>query len=173
MDDIMRRRLTVVTASVAEYCHAVESCDNMGKEAFVRGMLSVLPRIYLEFAGVTDFEDNSLEFGYTADYVDEDYYNRLRMRMEQLLGPDDTFLETFEEDMKYSDSPIAASISESLADIFQVLYNFLAASREADDMQLAGVFNECLENFRSYWGQTLVNVLRPLHHLCFSGMTAE
>ncbi len=40
------------------------------------------------------------------------------------MGEDDVFLETFEEDMKYSDTPVAASVSESLADIFQPLYNF-------------------------------------------------
>jgi len=167
-DDSARRRIIGLTAVVAEYCHTLENMENSDRDTFVAAMLDSLPRIYWEFANIPEIVDNSLEFTYFPDYVDEDYYNSIRLRMEQLLGPDDTFLETFEEDMKYSDIPIAASISESLADIFQHLYNFLAASREADDDQVSAVFNECRENFRSYWGQTLVNVLRPLHHLRYS-----
>ncbi|HBL34318.1 MAG TPA: DUF5063 domain-containing protein, partial [Porphyromonadaceae bacterium] len=29
----------------------------------------------------------------------------------------------------------------------------------------------CVKNFRTYWGQKLVNVLRPLHTLLFSDAT--
>lgn len=106
---------------------------------------------------------------YYGSYVDEDYYENVRRHMEQLLGPDDVFLETFEEDMKYSDTPIAASIAESLADIFQPLYNFVAIVRESDGEELEGAYRECHDNFAAYWGQTLCNVLRALNHLYYRG----
>ena len=85
--------------------------------------------------------------------------------MAALLGEDDTYLETFEEDMKYSDTPIAASIAEGLADIYQDLYNFLSPVRDSDGALAAPALVECRENFASYWGQTLTNVMRPLNHL--------
>lgn len=104
---------------------------------------------------------------YYSSYVDEDYYEGVRLHIETLLGPDDTYLETFEEDMKYSDTPIASSISESLADIFQPLYNFISVVRDSDGEDLEGAYRECRENFVSYWGQTLCNVLRALNFIYY------
>ncbi len=81
------------------------------------------------------------------------------------MGEDDVFLETFEEDMKYSDTPVAASISESLADIFQPLYNFISVVKDSEGDNAAGAFRECKENFESYWSQTLCNVMRALNNI--------
>lgn len=112
-------------------------------------------------------EDYDSDMGYYGSYVDEDYYNSVRRHMGQLLGPDDVFLETFEEDMKYSDTPIAASVSECLADIFQPLYNFISIVKDTEGEQLEGAYRHCHEEFVSYWSQTLVNVLRALNHIYY------
>ncbi|MDE6578646.1 MAG: DUF5063 domain-containing protein, partial [Muribaculaceae bacterium] len=81
----------------------------------------------------------------------------------------DTFLETFKEDMKYSDSPIAASIAESLADIFQPLFNFASIVRDTEGDSIVEAFLQCKENFEEYWSQTLCNVLRALNHVKYRG----
>lgn len=96
------------------------------------------------------------------------FYDSVRRNVETLLGPDDIFLETFEEDMKYSDTPIAASISECLADIFQPLYNFISVVKESEGEQSLAAYRDCREAFASYWAQTLCNVLRALNHLYFN-----
>ena len=85
-----------------------------------------------------------------------------------MLGPDDVYLETFEEDMKYSDTPIAASVSESLADIFQPLYNFISVVRDSEGENLETAYKECRDNFVGYWGQTLCNVMRALNNIYFN-----
>lgn len=70
--------------------------------------------------------------------------------------------------MKYSDTPITASISEDLSDIYQDLKNFITVFERGvtDNMNDALYF--CIENFKSYWGQKLVNVLRALHSLKYT-----
>lgn len=169
-DDQLRGRLLGVTAIASDYCVAVESAREADKDEFVMTMLNLLPRLYLEF---TDISLENLppvldEGEYFTSYVDEDYYESVRRHVEALLGPDDTFLETFEEDMKYSDTPIAASISESLADIFQPLFNFISLVKDTEGESVADAFRECKENFESYWAQTLCNVMRPLNHLRYN-----
>ena len=84
------------------------------------------------------------------------------------MGPDDIFLETFEEDMKYSETPIAASISESLADLFQPLYNFISVVKDSEGDKLVEAYINCKEDFISYWSQTLCNVLRALNNVRYS-----
>lgn len=159
-----RARMFNITALASEYCSMLENARELDRDQFVKGMCLLLPRIYHSFLDLeADEADSGLDLSYYPDYVDEYFYDSVRRNAETLLGPDDTFLETFEEDMKYSDTPIASSISECLADIFQPLYNFLSVSRESEGEQSGGAYRECRENFDSYWGQTLCNVLRALN----------
>lgn len=187
-DNNLRHRLLGVTAVAAQYCTTVENAAETERRDFIASMLQLLPRLYLEFFDITpatsrpestsDDPDALIslsddEIPYYGSYVDEDYYDSIRRHIEQLLGPDDIFLETFEEDMKYSDTPIASSISECLADIFQPLYNFVSIVKESEGDELVGAYTECHENFAGYWGQNLCNVLRALHNLYFSSNNEE
>lgn len=162
----IQARLIALTRLSAEYCAACENAAEMEKDEFVDRMLDILPRLYWEFSDI-DAEDSILEEfpGYYADYVDEDYYDSVRRHIEMVLGPDDMFLETFEEDMKYSETPIAASIAESLADLFQPLFNFISVVKDSDGDNMTEAFMQCKDDFRSYWSQTLCNVLRALNHI--------
>ncbi len=84
------------------------------------------------------------------------------------MGPDDIYLEVFEEDMKYSDTPVSASISEGLADLFQVTFNFLSMIRDAPDEIVGLGLLAMRDDFRGYWSAILCNVLRALNHLAYN-----
>ncbi|MDE7181259.1 MAG: DUF5063 domain-containing protein [Muribaculaceae bacterium] len=162
----MHTRLLDVTALATDYCAAMENARSIEKMDFIIEMLDYLPRLYWNFSDliVEDVVDD-MEYDYYPSYVDEDFYDSVRRNVEAVMGEDDVFLETFEEDMKYSDTPIASSISECLADIFQPLYNFISIVKESNGEQLTGAYTECRENFVGYWSQTLCNVMRALNNL--------
>ncbi|MCM1316942.1 MAG: DUF5063 domain-containing protein [Bacteroides sp.] len=145
-----------------EYCHAVENARQADRADFVADMLRLLPRIYIAASDIPrpDFQQDP---AYIAPALDEDYYDSVRLSMEMLLGEDDTFLEVFEQDMKYSETPIAASISESLADIFQVLYNLIDSAKDAPAEIVVALLDACRDDFDEYWSQPLCNVLRALN----------
>ncbi|MDE7401925.1 MAG: DUF5063 domain-containing protein [Muribaculaceae bacterium] len=164
-DSELRREILNLTALASEYCIAMEQARDVTVEEFVKEMLDKLPRIYVGFLNI-DINDTEEDYDdYLPDYVDEVFYDSVRRKVEMLLGPADLFLETFEEDMKYSDTPIAASIAESLADIFQPLYNFISVIKESNGEQSVSAVRECREKFDEYWSQTLCNVLRALNHV--------
>ncbi len=169
-EDNIRTRLIAVTSLAADYCVCLENAGEMEKDEFIDRMLDCLPRLYWEFFDITAEEVVMLEEAdFFSSYVDEDYYESVRRHIEALLGPDDVFLETFEEDMKYSDTPIAASIAESLADIFQPLFNFISVVKDTDGENIIEAYMQCKEDFDSYWSQTLCNVLRALNHIKYKG----
>lgn len=154
-----------------EYCQALEDTREAERLPFVENMLRLLPRIYI---AATDLPaDQLLSDAYIAGRLDEDYYDAVRRGVENLLGPDDTYLEVFEEDMKYSDTPIAASVSEGLADIFQVLYNLLDAVRDMPTAAIAEALTAVKDDFEAYWGMTLCNVMRALNHIRYTSTTAD
>ena len=126
----------------------------------------MLPRIYMTVTDI-DIEESNEDY-YALPYLDESVYDNLRSQLAALMGEDDVFLETFEEDMKYSDAPVSATISEDLADIYQQLYNFVASVRDVDTEAINSIIITCKEDFASYWGQTLCNVLRALHSVFYN-----
>lgn len=172
MDSHIRTRLMAITAIAARYCRILENCRDLQRQELIREIASILPRIYLEFIDLVpdrnDTEESYPDSMSAISYIDEDYYESIRRNLETVIGEEDTFLDTFEEDMKYSDTPIAASISESLADIFQPLYNFISAVKDSDGEQAETAYMECHDNFVQYWSQTLCNVMRPINRILFS-----
>lgn len=152
-----------------EYCKLMESDSNIGKEEFIDAALRLLPRLYitasdLSFTGIVDDI-------YIQPCLEEDYYESVRRRVETLLGEDDVFLEVFEEDMKFSDTPIAASIAECMSDIFQDLYDLINSVKDAPQSHINDFLYVCKDHFEAYWGQTLCNVLRALHAVKYNHKT--
>lgn len=148
-----------------EYCMAIENARESSRDEFVASMLRLLPRIYI---AATDLRVNTLtddEDAYLESALDEDYYESVRRSVENLMGADDMYLEVFEDDMKYSDTPIAASISETLADLFQVMYNFVETIKDAPQSMIEVALVAIKDDFSNYWSRLLCNVMRPLNHL--------
>lgn len=159
-----------------EFCQAMELARETSRTDFVTAMTRLLPRLYMAAADM----DNPVAAGeadeadaYLEQALDEDYYEAVRLAVENLLGPDDVFLETFEEDMKYSDTPIGASIAEGLSDIFQVLFNFTSTVRNAAVENIPAILGAVKEEFETYWSQKLCNVMRPLNHLRYNSPESD
>ena len=148
-----------------EYCQAVEMATSSTRSQFVNSMVRLLPRIYITAFG---FQSEQEADGMAMEQLDEESYNSARESMAALLGADDTYLEVFEADMKYSDTPIAASISENLADLFQVFYNFIESVKDAPQYLVEEQLAALRYDFETYWSQVLCNVMRPLNHIALT-----
>lgn len=149
-----------------EYRLLLEQAEDKTRSEFIAETLRLLPRIYISATDLATGDDDYDP--YIESSLDEDYYDAVRRKVETLMGPDDMYLEVFEEDMKYSDTPIAVSISESLADLFQVIYNFLAMIKDSPEEIIESSLAAMKEDFGSYWSQILCNVMRALNHLRYN-----
>lgn len=151
-----------------EYCQALEQARESTRDEFIATMLRQLPRIYISATDLKPDEDMLAEDAYIENELDEQYYDSLRRHIENLLGEDDTYLEVFEEDMKYSDTPIRASVAEGLCDIFQELYNFISVVRDAPESRVNDALIAVRDDFASFWSQKVVNLMRPLNQIKYS-----
>lgn len=155
-----------------EYCQALETAIETEKNEFVQSMLRLLPRLYIS---ATDLKPQSLSDDdfYIENILEEDYYDSIRRNIEYVLGYEDSYLEVFEQDMKYSETPIAASISEGLCDIFQSLYNFIETIKNAPEEFISKALVLIHDDFKSYWSRILCNVLRALNNIKYSEQNDE
>lgn len=147
-----------------EYCAELEHCRESEQQTFTGRMLDLLPRIYITARSLQPdpADPDSMAI---IPALEEDTYEQVRRAAELVLGEHDTYLETFVSDMKYSDEPIGASIAESLADLFQVMFNFIETVRDAAPETVEDAVAAVKEDFRTYWSQTLCNVMRPLNSI--------
>ena len=150
----------------AEYCAFIERSPELEKEEFLDKIIKILPLLYLKATMLSPEEPE--EDAYSERFVTENMYETIRTNLENLLGEDDSYLEVFQTDMKYSEEPLAANISEGLADIYQDFKDFVSVYRLGNEPQMLEALYVCYENFVSYWGQQLVNVLRALHNVKYS-----
>jgi len=149
-----------------EYCQVLErAVDSESREAFVEQMLKLLPRLYIT---IIDIQDDIYSEGFIDSALEEDVYDLVRTRVAQLMADEDIYLEVFLEDMKYSDMPISASVSENLADLYQEFFNLIHSIQDALTETQHEMLCQCKNNFINYWGQTLCNVLRALNAVYYS-----
>jgi hypothetical protein len=164
MEEIVFSQYTIDFARAAlDYCVLVEQAKGSDRQTFVDAMTKVLPLLYLKSSIIPE-----TEVDYESDLgagVDEVLYDRIRNNLSELLGDDDLYLETFHPDIKLSDSPVAVCLSEDLADIYQDLGNFVAIFKNGQRETMNDSLLLCVENFKKYWGQRLVNALRALHFI--------
>lgn len=154
-----------VTVAV-QLCLYLEQAAEHEKADFIEKMLCLLPLLYLK-ARLLPKATEEMD-GYPERFVTEQEYEDLRQFIVQKLGSDDAYLEVFVEEMRYSDEPITAFISENIADIYQEIKDLACNYQTRDEAVMNDALVSCLEAFEQHWGQKLLNVLRPLHMLANS-----
>lgn len=150
----------------AETCLFLEKTNSLEKPEFINKILKLLPLLYLKTSLVEEAElqlEEDLE-----DFVTEEDYEAIRAQIAGLLGPSDRYLEVFTRDMSLSDEAIATDISEDLADIYQDLKNFLLRYQMGVQEVMNDALVTCINSFKEYWGQRLVNCLRALHNAYYN-----
>ena len=155
-----------VTVAV-QLCLYLEQIEGQDKSEFVEKMLCLLPLLYLK-ARLLPKATEELD-GFPERFVSEQEYEDIRQKVAQCMGADDTYLEVFVEDMRYSDEPITAFVSENISDIYQEVKDLACNYQTRDEAVMNDALVNCIEAFEQHWGQKLLNVLRPLHAVACEG----
>lgn len=154
---------TIEFVAVAKsYCDFMDQLDGMDKELFVDTSAKLLPLIYLKASLLPQTEP--LVDDAPATFATEDQYSALTQVIAELMANDDVYLDVFHPEIRYSDTPVANFVSENMADIWQDLFNFISVFRIGYEETMNDALYVCRNNFETFWGQSLVNVLRALHH---------
>ncbi len=160
-----RDSIEFVTVAV-QYCAFLENFEETTESELTDKLTKILPLLYLKTSLVP--ETDSVNEDEPEISVTEDDYNYISSKLYNVFLNNDTYLEVFLQDMKYSETPISANISEDLADIYQDLKNFIIIFERGITENMNDALYVCTENFKTYWGQKLVNVLRALHSLKYA-----
>ncbi len=86
----------------------------------------ILPLLYLKGSVLPK---NEIELDEDIEkFITESDWSFIRSAVKEKVGANDEYLEVFEEDMQYSDTPVVATISENMADIYYDIKDFISSS---------------------------------------------
>ncbi len=154
-----------------EYCGTIEKANHFPVLSSLQKLQKILPLLYLKASLLPRGErmlDEELE-----KYITELDYNALHQKWLVLLGENDSFYEVFDPSIQFGQETVTASISESLMDIYQDVKDFLIAYSMGNEEVMNDVLVDCIFHFEDSWGQRLVNVMRAVHMLVYSGIDFE
>lgn len=163
--EIFSRDIIEFCTVAVEFCKFVEYTDHLERKDFVEKLTKILPLMYLKVSMLNPGE--ALYDGILEDFVTEEDYNNIYGLVSHKMGQYDSYLEVFHQDIQLSDTPIAATISENIADIYQDIKNFTLNFEIGTHEVMEEAVADVVDNFRTRWGQTLVNVLRALHNALY------
>jgi hypothetical protein len=161
-----KNTLEFVTVTL-EFCALMEAATKHTLFSFSDKAIKILPLLYLKATLLPASEEPDEEYD-LEHFITENTYEAIRYRTADLFGEYDSYLETFHPDMEYSDTPVAATISENLADIYQDLGDFAALFRQENEEVMKQALYICEEDFRLHWGQKLLNALKAIHVVRFN-----
>lgn len=163
----MRPNTIALIALCNEFCQALESASQEEPRSFMASMLRLLPRIYIATSAIdTENAEDIFQQEETPlnQALEEAQYEHIRNAAAMVMGQDDTYLDAAHDDeMRFSETPVAASVSESLADIYQVAYNFIHTVEDAPDYIVEGAAISLREDFEQYWSNALCSALRIIN----------
>ncbi len=159
-------QIIAIAGLAAEYCNAVEMCAEFEPAAFCRKVLRYLPRLY---ASIDDLRPYGQEEGQDNEMIfhslEETAYDDVREAMAARFGEYDVYLDTPVEDMRYSDTPVGVSLAEKLADIYQVMYDFVDTVRSAPSDILPDVMAGLKYRFDDYLSENICDAQRAANFL--------
>lgn len=152
------------TALAGKYCNMVDCVAAFSQRDFVDKSLRLLSILYVKALSLPQIEP--IDTDLIEKTVTQEEWDEVCNAVAAKLAGFDSYTETFDP---LAGDGAMASLSEGFADIFQDMKDYLSLMQMGSPEMMNDAIWECVNNFKNYWGQRLVNIVRVLHHLIYSG----
>ena len=161
------KALIPAVALAAEYCNTLENARPDQTAETAAALLRLLPRIYITLSdiGGDEADQDGDDNGAVTATLKQEEYDAILSATTALLGEFDMYLDTPEYDMQFSDTAVAVSLAEQLADIYQQMFDMAYTLRDAPDQALPMVMDDIKFRFSDFLSQKICDSLRILNQL--------
>ena len=164
------KALIPAVALAAEYCNTLENARPDQTAETAAALLRLLPRIYITLSdiGGDEADQDGDDNGAVTATLKQEEYDAILSATTALLGEFDMYLDTPEYDMQFSDTAVAVSLAEQLADIYQHMADFAATVAQSSPDFFPDVLSELKYRFNSYLSNTVCSALRAANYIYFN-----
>lgn len=150
-------------AVATEYCALLEQSEEMRRDDFLSSLLRLLPVLYWHAQVLNPMETNGQFL--PDDKVTEEDYEYIRRNARAIIKEWDEYEDLVRDDATGRDECRWVSLSESLADVYQPLRNFVWVYQQRLEQCMPDALWAVRDSFELYWGQAVLDSLRHLHRL--------
>lgn len=171
MDILENKHLSEFLSTATEYCTFVENTANFNRSDFIRRSIELFSALYYLGNQLPRFEmeeETQLE-----KFVTELDWNTIYDKVKQKLGYHDEYLDVYDPVAKEEEELSILSLSDNYADVYQDLKDFTTIYGIGNEEMMEAGLWELNYSFEEYWGVKLLNALRILHRLYYSGIDLE
>ncbi|MFP4023262.1 MAG: DUF5063 domain-containing protein [Thiohalospira sp.] len=168
---VYSEKVTEFVAVDGEFCTFVENTYRFSKLDFLNKAHKILPLLYLKVSLLPKFD--SVFDEENEKFVSEEEWDFIHSTIKKKLGYHDEYREVFDPLTHEQVEQSTASIADNLADIYQDIKNFISLYNIGTEEMMNDALWECQINFEEFWGQKLVNALKAIHTVYYSGDDLE
>ena len=150
------------TAVANEFCAFSETAPQYEGLKILKYYQRLLPLLYSKTLALPVFE--SVLDDEQEKFVTESDWQNVHDSLIVKLGEANDYMEVFDEQIEFSETALTSSMAENIADIYQDLKDYLLAYSIGTNEIMNEALWSCMESFKIYWGQKLVNLLRAIHN---------
>lgn len=159
--------VTEFVTVAAEYCKFVENTYRFSKRDFLNKAHKIFPLLYLKATLLPKFQ--SVFDDENEKFVSEEEWDFIHESVKKKLGFHNEYREVYDPLTHEQVEQSTASIADNLADIYQDIKNFISLYHVGSEEIMNDALWECQVNFEEFWGQKLVNALKAVHTVFYSG----
>ncbi len=156
------------TALATQYCNMLDKLSLLSQKDFIDKSHRLLPLIYLKAIILPETTPADAEM--IDKTVTQEEWEEVFHAVAKKLNGVDTYREVLDT---LKNEQQMTSLSEGFADIYQDLKDFIVLYGMGTPEIMNDAIWECKKNFKDFWGQRLVNIIRVLHHLLYSGVNLK
>jgi len=168
---VYSQNITEFVTIASEFCSFAENTLRFSKKDFLDKARKLLPLLYLKGSLLPKLE--SIFDDENEKFVAEEEWDFIHESVRKKLGFHDEYREVYDPLTHEQVEQSTASISDNIADIYQDLKNFVTLYNIGTEEIMNDALWECQLNFEEFWGQKLVNALKAIHMIFFSGENLE
>ena len=152
------------TALASQYCNMVDRVAAFSQSDFISQQHKLLSLLYVKTLSLPETEPVDPDM--IEKTVTQEEWDEVHNAVAAKLAKFDRYSEVYDP---LAGDDAMTSLSEGFADIFQDLKDYLSLMQMGSPEMMNDAIWECMNNFKNYCGQRLVNIVRVLHHLIYSG----
>jgi len=164
---VYSQNVTDFVTVASEYCTFVENSNRFSKVDFLDKTRKLLPLLYLKGSLLPKLE--SVFDDENEKFVSEEEWDFIQKSIQKKLGFHDECREVFDPLTHEQIEQSTGSISDNLSDLYQDLKDFITLYNIGTEEIMNDAIWDCQLNFEEFWGQKLLNALKAVHNVFFSG----
>ena len=146
----------------SSYCSLIEHHAEYSTEDFVTRVREILPLLYHRALTLPELETTDQDIDRE---ISHDEWSDMFASLQRKLGINDLYWEIYDPLKTDHDDPVAASLSDDLADIWRDLKDGLSHWADCSDTMRQQIIWNWHFSFHSHWSDHVVDALRAINWL--------